>query len=116
MVKNQPSNAGDPGSVPGFGRSPGEGNGNPPQYSCLENSMDRGAWWATVHEVTESHTLSTQTEHSTVPAKPLLTLGSCPLPIRRSPADMLPHHHDTKLSSVDTDSLFYSHRNLEAAF
>ena len=44
-------NAGDPGSIPGSGRSPGEGNGNPLQYSCLENSMDRGAWWATVHGV-----------------------------------------------------------------
>ena len=44
-------NAGDLGSVPGLGRSPGEGNGNSPQYSCLENSMDRGAWWATVHAV-----------------------------------------------------------------
>ena len=40
--------------IPGWGRSPGEGNGNPLQYSCLENSMDRGAWWATVHEVAKS--------------------------------------------------------------
>ena len=44
-------NAGDLGSMPGLGRSPGEGNGNPFQYSCLENSMDRGAWQATVHVV-----------------------------------------------------------------
>ena len=44
-------NAGDPGSIPWLGRSPGEGNGNPLQYSCLENFMDRGAWWATVHGV-----------------------------------------------------------------
>ena len=44
-------NAGDPGSIPGLGRYPGEGNGNPLQYSCLENSMDRGAWWAIVHGV-----------------------------------------------------------------
>ena len=49
-------NAGDPGSIPGLGRSPGEGNGNPLQYSCLENSMDGGAWWATVHGVTKSRT------------------------------------------------------------
>ena len=42
MVKNPPANAGDTGSIPGSGRSPGEGNGNPLQYSCLENSMDRG--------------------------------------------------------------------------
>ena len=47
-------NAGDPGLIPGSGRSLGEGNGNPLQYSCLENSMDRGAWWATVHRVTKS--------------------------------------------------------------
>ena len=45
---------GDSGSVPGSGRSPGEENGNPLQYSCLENSMDRGAWWATVHGVAKS--------------------------------------------------------------
>ena len=54
MVKNLPANVGDPSSIPGLGRSPGEGSGNPLQYSCLENSMDRGAWWATVHGVTES--------------------------------------------------------------
>ena len=47
-------NAGDPGSIPGLGRSPGEGNGYPLQYSCLENSMDGGAWWATVHGVAKS--------------------------------------------------------------
>ena len=49
-------NAGDPGSIPGSGRSPGEGNGNPLQYSCLENPMDGGAWWATVHGVAKSWT------------------------------------------------------------
>ena len=49
-------NAGDPGSIPGSERSPGEGNGNPLQYSCLENPMDGGAWRATVHGVTESDT------------------------------------------------------------
>ena len=46
--------AGDVGSFPGLGRSLGEGHGNPLQYSCLENPMDRGAWWATVHVVAES--------------------------------------------------------------
>ena len=56
VVKNTPDNAGDPSSIPGSGRSPGEGNGNPPQYSCLENPMDRGAWRATVHGVAESDT------------------------------------------------------------
>ena len=54
--KQSACNAGDPGSIPGSGRSPGEGNGNPLQYSCLENPMDIGAWWATVHGVTKSQT------------------------------------------------------------
>ena len=49
-------NAGDPDSIPGSGSSPGEGNGNPLQYSCLENPMDGGAWWATVHGVAKSRT------------------------------------------------------------
>ena len=53
VVKNPPANAGDSGSIPGLGRSPGEGTGNPLQYSCLENFMDRGAWQARVHGVTK---------------------------------------------------------------
>ena len=54
-------NAGDPSLIPGSRRSPGEGNGNPLQYSCLENPMDRGAWWATVHGVTRvGHDLETK--------------------------------------------------------
>ena len=67
MVKNLPANAGDTrdaGSILGLGRSPGEGNGNPLQYSCLENPMDREAWYATVPGVGKSRTqlklLSTQ--------------------------------------------------------
>ena len=60
--KNPPASAGDPGSTPGMGRSPGEGNGNPLQYSCLGNPMDRGTWWATVCGVTKSRAgLSQQT-------------------------------------------------------
>ena len=55
-VKVSACNAGDLSSIPGLGRSPGEGNGNPLQYSCLENPMDRGAWWATVHGVALSQT------------------------------------------------------------
>ena len=57
MVKNPPVNAADirdVGLIPGSGRFPGGRDGNPFQYSCLENSMDRGAWWATVHEVAKS--------------------------------------------------------------
>jgi len=68
MAKNPPSNARDVkhlSSIPELGRSPGEGHGNPFQYSCLENPMDRGAWWATVYRVTKSQTqvkqLSTHT-------------------------------------------------------
>ena len=56
MVKNLPANAADLGSISGVGRSPGEGNGNPIQYSCLENPKDRGAWWAVVCGVAESDT------------------------------------------------------------
>ena len=59
VVKNPPANAGDRrdmGSIPGLGRSPGEGNSNPLQYSFLENPMDRGAWWAVVLGVAESQT------------------------------------------------------------
>ena len=54
VVKNSPAYAGDvrdPGSIPGLGKSPGEGNGNPLQYYCLKNSMNRGVWWVTVHRV-----------------------------------------------------------------
>ena len=59
VVKNLPANAGDKrdvGSISGLGRSPGEGHGNPLQYSCLENPMDREAWWATDHRVAKSRT------------------------------------------------------------
>ena len=58
--KESASNAGVLGLIPGLGRSPGEGNGNLLQYSCLENSIDRGAWWATIHGVKKAtNTLST---------------------------------------------------------
>ena len=61
VVKNPPADAGDSGdtgSIPGSGKSPGQGNDNPLQYSCLGNPMDRGAWWATVHRVSkESNTI-----------------------------------------------------------
>ena len=56
VVKNIPAKAGDKGLIPGLGRSPGGGNGTQLQYSCLENSMDRGGWWAIVHGVTKSWT------------------------------------------------------------
>ena len=56
VKKNLPVNAGDAGSIPGLGRSPGGGHGNPLLYSCLENPVDRGAWGATVHGVAKSQT------------------------------------------------------------
>ena len=66
VVKNLPANAGDIralGSIPGSGRSSDEGNGNLLQYSCLENSIDRGAWWATVYVVAESDTTEDSCMH-----------------------------------------------------
>ena len=65
--KEPPANAGDirdSGSIPGSGGSPGGGHGNPFQYSCLENPMSRGAWWATVHEVSKSQMQLEVTEHT----------------------------------------------------
>ena len=56
MVKNSPASAGDTDSIPGLGRSPGGGYGNPLQYSCLENPMDRGIWRAAIHKVSKSQT------------------------------------------------------------
>ena len=56
LSKESACNVGDPGSIPRLGRSPGGGDDNPLQYSCLENSMDRGAWWATVHGIAKSQT------------------------------------------------------------
>ena len=58
--------AGDPGSIPGLGRSPREGNGNPLQYSCLENSMDRGTWQATIPRVAKSHRVKTGLSNNTL--------------------------------------------------
>ena len=63
VVRNLPADAGDEGSIPGAGRSPGEGSDSPLQCSCLGNPTDRGAWWAIVHAVTESDV----TEHTPNP-------------------------------------------------
>ena len=75
-VKNPPADAGGVGPVPELGRSPGEGNGNPLQYSCLKNSMNRGAWQAAVHGVAKGQTqlsdrthTHTQSPHTSVPYK-----------------------------------------------
>ena len=67
MVKNSPASAGESGSIPGLGKSPGEGNGTPLQYSCLGNPMDRGAWRATAHGIAKSRTqLRTRISHQNV--------------------------------------------------
>ena len=66
MVKNLPASVGDVGSIPGLGRSPGEGNGNPLQYSILKNSLDRGAWRATVRAVAKEFDM-TERQHSPSP-------------------------------------------------
>ena len=63
MLKNLPANAGGADLFPGSGRSPGEGNGNPLQYSCLEDPMDRGAWQATVHRVCKKSDMAEVTQH-----------------------------------------------------
>ena len=67
MVKNPPANVGDVGSVTGLERSPGEGNANPLQYSCLGNPIDRGAWQATVHEAAKESDTTQQLNNSNNP-------------------------------------------------
>ena len=64
VVKNSSASAGDPGSIPGSGRSPGVGHGNLLQCSWLENPMDRGTWWATVHKVAKSQTQLSDLAHT----------------------------------------------------
>ena len=86
MIKNPPADAGDvrdAGSVPRSGRSPGGGHGNPLQYSCLENPMDRGAWWATVHKITQNRTQLRQSSihectHTLQGEERLLQMASLP--------------------------------------
>ena len=64
MIKNTPVNAGDSGLIPGSGRSHGGGHGNPLQYSCLENSMETGVWWATVHRVAKQLNMTERLNNS----------------------------------------------------
>ena len=75
--KTSAYNVGNPGSVPGLGRSPGEGNGNPLQYSCLENPMDGGAWSATVHRVAKSRTRLSDVTFTFTKSVHLMTSKSC---------------------------------------
>ena len=79
MVKNLPASAGDPGSIPGSGRSPGEGNGSPLQYSCLENSTDRGTWQTTVHGVTTKSQTQLSNKTHTQPTRGFQDSGPCAL-------------------------------------
>ena len=75
--KESAFNAGDPGAIPGLGRSRGEGHGNPLQHSCLENLMDRGAWWAMVHSITHNRTqLKRLSKHVCI----CITDSFCPTP------------------------------------
>ena len=64
VKKNPPSNVGDVGSIPGLGRSPEGGNGNPPQYSCLESNIDSGTWGTTIHGAVESHMTERLSTHT----------------------------------------------------
>ena len=97
MVKNLPASAGDLGSVPGLGRFPGERNGNPLQYSCLENPMDRGAWRATVPGVTKSqHNSVTQQQEQKRPHRASSSLLLCEN-IRRSILEVGSHQTMTLL-------------------
>ena len=82
-VKETSCNAGDPSLIPGSGRSPGEGNGNQLQYSCLGNPMDRGAWWATVHGVS-------RVRHNLVTKPPTLDFISTTLPLTINPTISVP--------------------------
>ena len=91
-------NVGDPGSIHGLGRSPGEGNGNPLQYSCLENHTDRGAWWATVHWVAELDTTERLHLHfvsdlSDAPASSLLIAALFIMPSCQEDRDWRRHGH-----------------------
>ena len=81
VVKNPPANAGDAGLIPGSGRSPGEGNGNPLQYSCLENPMGRGVLWATVPGVSRSQTRHSNSSNRLHLSHPLPQCTDCFFPL-----------------------------------
>ena len=108
MVKNPPASMGDTGSIPGLGRAPGEGNGNPLQCSCLENPMDRRAWQATVHGVAKSQIwLNEQT--TTKNTKPRTGLECAGVHRTASWMEILPQSWEEEgasiQSSVITDGL-----------
>ena len=76
VVRNPPASTGDPGSIPGSGRSPGEGNGNPLQYSCPGNPMDGGAWRAAVHGVTKESETTERLKNNTLGDSPVTVEGT----------------------------------------
>ena len=93
MVKNPPASAGDAGSIPGLGRFPGEGNGNPLQYSCLENPMNRGAWGTTVHGVAKESDMTKRLSTASDQIRSVAQL--CPTlcdPMNRSTPGLPVHH------------------------
>ena len=112
--KESVCNAGDLGSIPGLGRSPGEGNGNPLQYSCLENPMDRGAWQAIVHGVTRvGHDLVTK---SPPPPSTIGSNGSIPFdPKTRCPPGLKNGHFSSKNINLITSQSFLKTFSLHPA-
>ena len=102
MVKNRPANTGDTrdtGSTPGLGRAPGEGNGNPLQYSCLENPMDKGAWWATAHGVAKSQDITVRARthtHTEIKSALRLVTRQIWLPSQSFVWDTQEFTHDTR--------------------
>ena len=101
-VKNLPKNAGDAGLIPGLGRSPREENGNPLQYSCLGNSTDKGAWWATVHGVTkESETIQGQNNNTASSEQSFL---NNPYPL--APSNVSPHYIQSSLQQKNHIKIF----------
>ena len=105
MVNNLPAmqetacNAADMGSVPGLARSSGEGNGKTLQYSCLENTMNRGAWWATVHGVTRNQTRLSITQQQQGGSKALSPMARYKLnPASNDKRDLAAHYFSNKSS------------------
>ena len=120
VVTNLPANAGDAGLIPGLGRSPGVGNSNPLQYSCLENPMDRGAWWATVHRVTKSQTwLKRLSTHAHFNRKAIndwiINLIICLLSFPNSLYFQCCMHHHPSEDKVSSSSLVLWRKNQPAS-
>ena len=125
MAKNSPANSGDPGDVSSIlrsGRAPGEGNGKPLQYSCLENPMERGVWWATVHRVTELD-MTEVTAHvcteQTFSEVSLCSTASCLLPPRSSVRPWQPVVGGVSIlspPSVSTGALVFLPRNKKSLY